>query len=83
MTLAAEYGENAVGVVLSGTMNDGMRGAQIIHDVGGQTIVQSPGDADYSSMPMQVIERDHPTKVGDAKALGAWLVEHIGLLETV
>jgi chemotaxis response regulator CheB len=77
MTLAAEYRENAIAVVLSGALNDGMRGAQVIYDLGGQTIVQDPREADFAAMPRNVIRADHPTEVLLAQELGIWLREAI------
>ena len=79
MSLASEYGADAIAVVLSGLMNDGMRGAQVIYDMGGITIVQDPRDADYAEMPQNVIRADHPSQVLSAKDLGVWLREAIGL----
>lgn len=73
ITMAAEYGENAVGVVLSGMLNDGMRGAQVIFDTGGVTVVQDPADAEYAAMPQSVINQDHPRTVLPADELGRWL----------
>lgn len=78
ITLAAEYGANAIAVVLSGMLKDGMRGAQVIYDMGGQTIVQDPNDAEYMSMPDSIIQSDHPEIVRSATALGTWLAGHIG-----
>lgn len=78
MTLAAEYGDKAVAVVLSGSMKDGMRGAQVVHDMGGQTIVQDPKDALHTGMPNSVILNDHPETVRSAKELGIWLGSLIG-----
>ena len=73
MTLAAEYGARSIAVVLSGTLKDGMRGAQIIYDVGGRTIVQDPDDAKFEDMPKSVIRNDHPEKISTAAELGAWI----------
>ncbi|MGC3939293.1 chemotaxis protein CheB [Roseobacter sp. EG26] len=78
MTLAAEYKEKAIAVVLSGTMNDGTRGAQVVYDMGGQTIVQNPEDATFESMPLSVILMDHPQQILSAEDLGSWLDETIG-----
>ena len=79
MSLASEYGADAIAVVLSGMMNDGMRGAQVIYDMGGITIVQDPKDADHASMPQNVINADHPREVLSAQDLGIWLRKAIGL----
>jgi len=73
MTTAANYQENTIGVVLSGTLKDGMRGAQVIYDMGGITIVQDPDEARYASMPQSVINADHPYKILEASELGKWL----------
>ncbi|MGZ2258092.1 chemotaxis protein CheB [Roseobacter sp. A03A-229] len=78
MTLAAEYGEHGIAVVLSGMLKDGMRGAQVIHDLGGQTIVQDPADATHAGMPNSVIRHDHPEAVRSAAQLGIWLRDLVG-----
>jgi two-component system, chemotaxis family, protein-glutamate methylesterase/glutaminase len=46
----------AVGVVLSGTMDDGAAGLAAIADCGGATIVQDPDDALCEGMPRAAIE---------------------------
>lgn len=61
MTATASYGKATIAVVLSGTMNDGVRGAQVIPDMGGRTIVQDPGDADRAEMPQSVANAAPPT----------------------
>lgn len=78
MSMAAEYGERAIAVVLSGLLKDGMRGAQVIYDMGGRTIVQDPKDAEYASMPQSVIRSDHPNAILTASDLGTWLASQIG-----
>lgn len=78
MTLAAEYGERGIAVVLSGALKDGMRGAQVLYDMGGQTVVQDPSDALHAGMPKSVIQNDHPETVRSAQQLGVWLRKSIG-----
>ena len=44
-------GPRAVGVILSGMMDDGAAGARALHRTGGQILVQSPDSADFPDMP--------------------------------
>ena len=55
-SLAADFGERSVGVILSGTGSDGSYGMREIHAVGGLTIAQDPSTAKYASMPRAAIE---------------------------
>lgn len=78
MTMAASYGSRGTAVVLSGTMDDGMRGAQVLHDLGGTTVVQDPDEAARPEMPRKVIRADHPHRVLKAAELGQWLLRRFG-----
>lgn len=53
---AAYYGPRTVGVVLSGTLNDGTSGLYTIRSMGGVAVVQDPGDAMYDGMPRNALE---------------------------
>jgi two-component system, chemotaxis family, protein-glutamate methylesterase/glutaminase len=48
---ASVFGETAIGVILSGLLDDGSMGLWYIKRRGGIAIVQSPEDARYPSMP--------------------------------
>ena len=54
-SLAADGGERAVGVVLSGMGADGTLGLRAIRAAGGLTLVQSPETARYASMPQNAL----------------------------
>ncbi|MFK7769599.1 MAG: chemotaxis protein CheB [Mariniblastus sp.] len=54
-SLANDVGESAVGIVLSGTGNDGSRGIREIHDAGGLVVVQSEKSAKFNGMPRSAI----------------------------
>ncbi|MCW2967323.1 MAG: CheB methylesterase [Solirubrobacteraceae bacterium] len=55
-TAAEAYAAAVVGVVLSGTRDDGTMGLARIKTCGGTAIVQDPGDAHYDGMPTSAIE---------------------------
>ncbi|HMB25310.1 MAG TPA: chemotaxis protein CheB, partial [Anaerolineales bacterium] len=53
---AYTYGPGAIGVVLSGALNDGTSGLWSIKRLGGIAIVQEPYQAEYPSMPRSALE---------------------------
>jgi two-component system CheB/CheR fusion protein len=55
-SLAAEKGEDAIGVILSGTGSDGTVGLREIKANGGFTFAQEPNSAKYSGMPQSAID---------------------------
>jgi two-component system, chemotaxis family, protein-glutamate methylesterase/glutaminase len=53
---AYSYGPGAIGIVLSGALNDGASGLWSIKRLGGVAIVQEPYEARYPSMPRSALE---------------------------
>jgi two-component system chemotaxis response regulator CheB len=53
---AAAYGPDAIGVVLSGFLDDGTVGLQAIKARGGIALVQDPGEAEAPDMPTSALE---------------------------
>ena len=74
-SLASEYGERAVAVLLSGTGSDGACGLLVVHAGGGLTLVQSPESALFSAMPCAAISLGSPDLVADPETLGFRLSE--------
>jgi two-component system CheB/CheR fusion protein len=66
-SLARDQGSSAIGVVLSGMGSDGTLGLQAIKAVGGLTVAQEPGSAQFDSMPKSAIAAD----CGDIVAMPA------------
>ncbi len=54
---AASYGRRVIGVVLTGSLDDGTSGLMVIHARGGAAIVQDPATALFSSMPKSALEQ--------------------------
>lgn len=74
-SLADTAGSLAVGVVLSGTGNDGTAGLKAIKGAGGVSLAQDPETALYDGMPRAAIEAGVVDKVGDLPSLAANIVE--------
>ncbi len=71
---ARAYGNRAVGVVLSGTLDDGAAGLWSIKQCGGTTIVQEPEDALYSGMPRSALDNVKPDYVLPVAEMAALLI---------
>ncbi|WP_376962225.1 chemotaxis protein CheB [Azospirillum sp. A26] len=66
------FGSRVVGVVLSGTLDDGTSGLRAIRRCGGIGVVQDPGDAEWPGMPQSAIdngEADHVLPLDHMPAL--------------
>lgn len=59
-TAAAAYGPRVVGVVLSGSRDDGTVGLRTIRSEGGRGVVQDPEEAPFPGMPLSALAGDHP-----------------------
>ena len=57
------HGPRVVGVILSGTLDDGVAGLQTIQRRGGLTVVQDPASALFSGMPTSALAAIRPDRV--------------------
>jgi len=69
---AVAYSSHAIGIILSGMLDDGTSGMWAIKRSGGSCIVQDPNEAEYPDMPLSVInnmEADHVVPLGEIGSL--------------
>lgn len=64
---AACCGGRTIGVVLTGTLDDGARGRWAVGQCGGMTVVQDPKDAAFAEMPLTALNRAKPDHVVRAR----------------
>jgi two-component system CheB/CheR fusion protein len=71
-SLAEQVGEQAIGIILSGTSSDGSTGVRAIKAAGGVVMVQDPETSKYDGMPRSAINTGSidlvlpPDKMGEA-----------------
>jgi two-component system, chemotaxis family, protein-glutamate methylesterase/glutaminase len=70
---AFAYGPRAIGVILSGALDDGTAGLWAIKHHGGITVVQDPADATVGSMPAHALAEVGADHVATALELGPLL----------
>jgi len=69
---AVAHGPRAIGVILTGFLDDGTGGLDVIKRCGGVTVVQDPGTAVYSDMPRNALSNakvDHCVALSEMGAL--------------
>jgi two-component system chemotaxis response regulator CheB len=73
---ALHHGPHVVGVILTGSLDDGTAGLAAVKRRGGVAVVQDPDEAMFSSMPRSAMQRvavDHCVPLADIPALLARL----------
>jgi two-component system chemotaxis response regulator CheB len=80
-SVAVSAGPRAIGVTLSGNLDDGVAGLRAIVRRGGTAVAQSPAEALYPAMPenaMQEVAIDHVLPAGEIGLLGKLTAEEVG-----
>lgn len=70
-SLAQDFQERSIGVILSGTGSDGSYGVRAIKAEGGITIAQSPKSSKYDGMPISAINTGKVDMVADIEDLAS------------
>lgn len=73
ISIAANYGKNAIAVILTGSGTDGADGLRAIKAAGGFTIVQDPRSAEFSSMPDAAVATSCADRVLPLRDIGPLL----------
>ena len=84
-SLAEERGDKAIGIILSGTGNDGSIGIENIKRAGGMIIVQDPVTANFKEMPLAAIATGCTDIVLSPEAMPKVIEDYInaGVLEVL
>jgi two-component system, chemotaxis family, protein-glutamate methylesterase/glutaminase len=76
-TAANAYDGGTIGIVLSGSRDDGTAGLMAIKARGGTVIVQDPEEALYPAMPLSAMAHVEPDAVLPVGAMARWILQHI------
>ncbi|MBS1606701.1 MAG: chemotaxis protein CheB [Bacteroidetes bacterium] len=74
---AASWDSHAVGIILTGMLDDGTTGMEAIQRCGGYTIIQDPNEAEYPDMPLSVSRNIDVDWCGSLNKLHEPLLHHL------
>ena len=74
-TAAISHGERVAGVILSGSLDDGIAGLAAVKRLGGAVLVQDPTDALYPAMPKSAVEAGIADELLPVASIPSRLVE--------
>lgn len=72
---AEAYTDKLIGVVLTGSNNDGTNGIKLIKELGGMAIIQDPATAESAFMPASAMKAIEPDYVLPLEAIAELLVK--------
>jgi two-component system, chemotaxis family, protein-glutamate methylesterase/glutaminase len=74
-SIAKAYREKVIGILLTGSNNDGAMGMQTIHRYGGVTLIQNPHEAEYPTMPQSCLTLFEPTSILSLKQIPTYIFQ--------
>jgi len=82
-SLAEERGSKAIGIILSGTGDDGSKGIEAIKQAGGIVMIQDPATANFKGMPEAAIATACADRVLSPEAMPQVIEDYVkdGILE--
>lgn len=69
------FGEGTIGLILTGASRDGAAGLRAVEDAGGIALVQSPGTAEATVMPLAALEHCSNARSLPLEQIASTLVE--------
>lgn len=76
-SMAKDYGEHSIGVILSGMGNDGVEGIKKIEDYHGLVIVQDPDTTNFNILPQTAINKDDPDAILPPADIARFLLKYL------
>ncbi len=74
---ASAYGSRVIGILLSGTLDDGCDGLDEIKQRGGFAIVQKPSDAEFPDLPLNAMQRVNVDRVLPVAEIARLLISEV------
>ena len=81
-SVAETYGADAVGIILSGSGDDGLEGLAAMKSAGALTIAESPGSAAIADTPAAAVKRGAATKALPARMIADCLVSAMAAMNS-
>jgi two-component system chemotaxis response regulator CheB len=72
---AAVFNDSLIGIILTGSNDDGTHGMKLIKQNGGFTIAQDPSEAEYSDMPKAAIKKEAVEHIWPLQKILDFLIE--------
>jgi two-component system CheB/CheR fusion protein len=76
-SMAKDYRENSIGVILSGMGNDGVEGIKKIEDYHGLVVVQDPETTSFNVLPQTAINKDDPDAILPPAGIARFLLKYL------